>query len=416
MHLVMVLALTYALKGTLVTPDEVIPNGILLVKDGVIAEAGANVTLPEGVTAIDTGGFIYPGLIDLHNHITWNAQHRWDPGTLVNNRYEWQALDYYAVGLTSPQRITGDAAICDAERFGEVKALAWGATSIVGSLPKDCSLGLARNLDYKNGIGTDVQYRVFPLELNEASEKSVRDALNAKLPVIAHLAEGIDASAAREIRMANAHGFFTEGFVIIHGIPLKEADYANLKTKNVGFVWSPRSNISLYGKTADYATAKKYVTMAIAPDWSPSGSNGMIEEMRYAALLTNVFSPKELVQMATTNPAKLAKLDAKIGKLAPGMTADYLVVKKTARTDAYETLVWADVPDIALVAVDGKPMYGDSALVLQVSPSASLESIDVCGVMKSVDTSSTGVTWENTMNNLNAAFGAIHVRMAGFCD
>lgn len=406
---------TYALKGTLVTPDEVIENGILLVRDDRIVDAGANVTLPAGVTPIETNGFIYPGLIDLHNHITWNAQRRWSPGTLLRNRYEWQAMDSYVADLAAPRGIEGKSVDCDLERFGEVKALAWGATSITGSLAKDCSMGLARNADFRSGLETDAQYRVFPFELNERDDKSMREALANKRPVIAHVAEGIDASAAREVRMASARGFLVDGFIVIHGVPLTESDYKVMQANHVGMVWSPRSNISLYGKTADYATAKKYVTLAISPDWSPSGSNGMIEELRYAARLTTVFTPKELVQMATSNPAKLLKTD-RIGRLAPGTFADYLVVRRTERTDAYETLVWADLPDVALVAVNGRPLYGDAALLTAVNPSALLETVDICGMTKSVDTTDSGVTWADTMRNLRRAFGAIHVGMAGFAD
>ena len=410
---------TYALKGTLVTPDSVIENGVLLVRDGVIVAADANVALPEDVMAIDSGGFIYPGLIDLHNHLTWNVLRRWSAGTLTRNRYEWQAMDSYSVGLRRPQSLVFSYG-CDAERFGEVKALVWGATSVTGSLPKDCSRGLARNLDYANGLGTDVQYRVFPLELNPNDEKSVRDALAAKNAVIVHLAEGVDASAAREFRMASAHGFFTEGFVIIHGVPLVESDWKTLGEKGVGFVWSPRSNIELYGRTADAATAAKYVTTAIAPDWSPSGSNGMIDELHYASLLTTAFTPKQLVQMATTSPAKLARLDAKIGRLAPGLVADYVVVRRGARTDPYETLIYASPGDVSLVAVNGRPLYGDAALMQRVNPSARAEPLTVYGFTKAVDTSDSdngaGVTWADTMKNLTAAFSSIQVPLAGLAE
>jgi 5-methylthioadenosine/S-adenosylhomocysteine deaminase len=122
-------AQTYALRGTLVTPDEVIENGVLLVRDGVIEEAGANVAVPDGVAVTQTNGFIYPGLIDLHNHLTWNAHPRWSAGTLTRNRYDWQSMDSYAARLSGPQSkvrsVTG--ASCDLERFAEVKALVWGA-------------------------------------------------------------------------------------------------------------------------------------------------------------------------------------------------------------------------------------------------------------------------------------------------
>lgn len=425
-------AQTYGLRGTLVTPDVVIEDGVLLVRDGVIADAGANITIPAGTEVIDTKGFIYPGLIDLHNHLTWNVHPRWSAGTLTKTRYEWQAMAAYAVGLAGPQSKVRGEAPCDVERFAEVKALVWGATSTVGSLYEPCTRGMARNLDYFSGLFTNdvnkepFQYRIFPLELQEKDEKSVRDALAADQPVVVHLAEGIDANAAREYRMARAHGFLTKGFVIIHGVPLLEKDFEELGRNGVGFVWSPRTNIELYGKTADIAAAKKYVITAIAPDWSPSGSNGMIEELRYAAIWndqqfpTKPLTAKELVQMATVNAAKLARIDSKVGRLEKGLKADYVVVRRIPKRDAYTSIIYAAHEDVLLVAVNGRPLYGDGAMMKSVNPSAPIEPIDVCGATKAVDMSDSdggkGVSFADTMKNLRAAFHLFDLPMAGLAE
>lgn len=423
---------TYALRGTLVTPDEVIEDGVVLVKDGMIEDVGANLSVPDGVTVTDTKGFIYPGLIDLHNHLTWNAHPRWSAGSLTRARYEWQATDSYAARLSGPQsKVRSVGASCDLERFAEVKALVWGATSVTGSLFDTCTKGMVRNLDYYSGFfGTDVnkeplQYRIFPLELRAADEQSVRDALAANKPVVVHLCEGTDASAARELRMARAHGFLTKGFVIIHGVPLTENDFSDLGKNNVGFVWSPRSNIELYGKTANVAAAKKYVTMAIAPDWSPSGSSGMLDEMRYAAIWNDQqfpappFTGKELVQMATSNAAAIARLDGKTGKLAKGLAADYVIVRRGTR-DPYQSLIYAAHEDMLAVAVAGRPLYGDETTMKSISPSSRLETISVCGVSKAVDMSDSdngkGVSFADTMKNLDAAFRAFGLPMAGLAE
>jgi 5-methylthioadenosine/S-adenosylhomocysteine deaminase len=416
---------TYALRGTLVTPDEVITNGVLLVRDGKIVDAGVNVTVSAGTREIDTGGFIYPGLIDLHNHLTWNAHPRWSPG-VTHDRYEWQAMDSYAISLSGPQAKVRSVADCDLERFGELKALVWGGTTVTGSLQKDCSRGLARNLDYGNDFGKEpAQYRIFPFELKPEEEESVRSALASGQPVIAHLAEGTDASAARELKMARAHAYLSPGFVIIHGVPLTEDDFSELGKAGVGFVWSPRSNIELYGRTANVAAAKKYVVMAISPDWSPSGSSGMIAELHYAVMwsdqqIPRVFSAKELVQMATSNPAKLARIADKVGRLAKDLFADYIVIRRGARTDAYESLIYASTDDIMLVSVSGRPLFGDRALMKKVNPSAKLEPARVCGAEKAFDMSDSdngrGISFATTMKNLEAAFGLFQVPMSDLCQ
>jgi hypothetical protein len=314
---------------------------------------------------------------------------------------------------------------CDLERFGEVKALAWGATTVAGSLLRDCSRGLARNVDRGDDFAKPVppvQYRIFPFELRPEDEDSVRTALADGRPVIVHLAEGVDASSARELRMARAHGYLRRGLVIVHGVALTENDFDELGRAGAGLVWSPRSNIELYGRTTDVAAAKKHVVLAIAPDWSPSGSSGMIAELRYAALWSDqqrppVFTAKELVQMATSNPARLAQIDDRVGRLAKDFYADYIVIRRGARTDPYESLIYAGPEDVLLVAVNGRPLFGDLALLPKVNPSAKPETVSVCGAQKALDLSGEGegVSFADTVKNLDAAFRLFQVPLSGLC-
>lgn len=53
--------------GQLVLPEEIIPQGSLLIEDGIIAQVGG--PCPRGVQAVSAkGGYILPGFIDLHVH------------------------------------------------------------------------------------------------------------------------------------------------------------------------------------------------------------------------------------------------------------------------------------------------------------------------------------------------------------
>ena len=92
----------YALKGTLVTPIDVISNGIILISGNKIEAVGKGTRVPDGVQTIETGAFVYPGLIDLHDHITWNFLPRWNPGEKFSNRYEWQVRDACLPALKEP--------------------------------------------------------------------------------------------------------------------------------------------------------------------------------------------------------------------------------------------------------------------------------------------------------------------------
>src|ERR1700688_22397 len=56
-------------NGRIITPYRIIPNGTVLIKDGIIVEVVAGDIEIEGATAIDAKGkFIAPGFIDLHVH------------------------------------------------------------------------------------------------------------------------------------------------------------------------------------------------------------------------------------------------------------------------------------------------------------------------------------------------------------
>lgn len=61
---------TYTLLGSLVLPDRVVPDGALVVRDGVIAFAGREKDAPEGSLegSERVDGLIAPGFVDIHCH------------------------------------------------------------------------------------------------------------------------------------------------------------------------------------------------------------------------------------------------------------------------------------------------------------------------------------------------------------
>jgi cytosine/adenosine deaminase-related metal-dependent hydrolase len=147
--------------------------------------------------------------------------------------------------------------------------------------------------------------------------------------MVVHLSEGgsTDSAAHREYNMLSKEILLQkdgrtpiahEGLILIHGTALRDQDFAGMKNSKVGLIWSPRSNDELYGSTANVAAARQAgVDIAIAPDWSPSGSAGMLQEMGYAARRYPSMSSADLVAMATSIPARMARISDQIGSLAP---------------------------------------------------------------------------------------------------
>ncbi len=384
----------YALRGTLITPEGIVENGTVLVHDGKIAAAGAHVSVPANVTVVDTHAIIAPGLIDLHNHLTWNVFPRWRPIEEFGSRYDWQQKPVYQTLLGSPHAaMLRDGMECAMERYAEVKALSEGESSVVGSESAPCSAGLARNLDTEEAYR--VAYNVFPLEMPESDLGRLRARLASRdlHALLIHLAEGgpHDASSAREFTMLRARGLLVPGVALIHGVALKPENFKEMAANGVAFIWSPRSNLELYGDTANIAAAKAAgVRIALAPDWSPTGSDGLLAELNYASAWADTqtprpFTDRELVALATSAPAEIVGQQDRLGSLAVGHDADLLVLTPdpaAAIHDAYWALSHADATQVALVTVAGAPLYGDPSLLKSLAPAS--ESLLICGVNKAL--------------------------------
>lgn len=66
----------YAITGATVHPVSAppIPNGVVIVRDGLIESVGANTTIPADAAIIDAAGaHVYPGLIDAHTSLGFTA-------------------------------------------------------------------------------------------------------------------------------------------------------------------------------------------------------------------------------------------------------------------------------------------------------------------------------------------------------
>ena len=87
----------WALSGRIVTmsgEDDVIDAGTIFMEGSRIAAIVPAGNPPpagfEAVAAVSTGGTIYPGLIELHNHLSYNVLPLWLVPQAFQNRDQWQ--------------------------------------------------------------------------------------------------------------------------------------------------------------------------------------------------------------------------------------------------------------------------------------------------------------------------------------
>ena len=367
------------LNGTVVTPNTVIQNGWVAIDNGKIVSVTAAKPKIAAAHTLETRDIIFPGFIDLHDHPLYNVYPRWTPPQAYHNRYEWRSADSYMAAIANPHRAVAAPNFCDMDRFVELKGLIGGTTTTLGiSQPRDtdisCIAGLARNLDWFTGFyGTtvgqervqsvlgvqpdDVKYA--PAGLADALKKGDVDMLAI------HIAEGqrSDDKTKKEFAELERLGWLTAHTAIIHGVALTRADFAKVHAAGAALIWSPRSNMELYKETANVAdAAAENVTIAIAPDWSPTGSTNMLAELKFAnkvndSQFKSVFSAKQLVEMATSVPAKVARIDDKVGAVKPGLYADLFLLRGNAATP-YDALVNASPDDVTLTLVGGVAVSG----------------------------------------------------------
>jgi len=370
------------------------------IENGAIADvvpAGAGAAAPPafaGVPVVDTGGTLFPGLIELHNHLAYNILRLWAVPQPFTNRGQWTRVPDYPRLVSGPMRVIGQTPelLPAVARYTECKCLLGGVTTTQG-------LYLASNQSaprYYKGIVRNVEQTGDPAlpeagsrvgDVAASSLADFRRALGTRTCYLLHLAEGLDQSARNHFLAlhdtATGEWAITPSLAGIHSAALKPIDFGVMAQHGAAMVWSPLSNLLLYGGTANVTAAKAAgVRIGLGSDWSPSGSKNLLGELKAAFVVSRelggVFSDRELVAMATCGGAAILGWQQALGSLAQGRRADPLVVKGTTG-DPYRALIRAKETAITLVMINGVPRYGVPALMTALGVPDTAEKVAVGG-------------------------------------
>lgn len=374
----------FVLKGRVVTMNgafDVLPNARLCIDKGVIVHvlaSGESVPAPfDAAPLVDTKGTIYPGLIELHNHLSYNAVPPWVVPKKFENRGQWPRHPDYRRLITGPASILGrTTGLIEAmTRYVEAKCLVAGVTTSQG-------ISLASNADtrrYYRGVVRNVEHTddaALPFAKTRVPDVAARDAarfraqLGKSRTLLLHLSEGLDQKSRdhfHALEFAPDRWAIGPQLIGIHCAGLKDDDFDVLQSHGGSMVWSPLSNLLLYGGTADIRRAHKAnVPIALGSDWSPSGSKNLLGELKVARILSDAMGwglkSRELVAMVTSTPARMLKWHERLGSIAPGRLADLVVIGK-ASGEEYDALVEAREAEVELVVVNGWPRYGTPELM-----------------------------------------------------
>ena len=196
---------------------------------------------------------------------------------------------------------------------------------------------------------------------------------------LVHLAEGVpdgdrcpgDPTSSRsEFTLLKSKGLLTDMTVIVHGTGLEAQDFAEMRAAQsirsdgtgdglgAKLVWSPLSNMMLYGLTTNvYQALAAGVLVSLGTDWTPSGSRNLLGELKVADIalrdplrlgMSRSLVPslsidgkhgrdraqaelaldRLLVDMVTRNPAKTLRWLNEVGSIEAGKVADLFVITK----------------------------------------------------------------------------------------
>jgi 5-methylthioadenosine/S-adenosylhomocysteine deaminase len=188
---------------------------------------------------------------------------------------------------------------------------------------------------------------------------------------VVHLSEGVDEKSRNEFDTLKQKNLLNAGTAIIHGTAFDENEFKEMAEAGAKLIWSPQSNLSLYGKTTWIDLAlKHHVPVSLGVDWNPTGSNNLFDELRVAAQINEdefqgAIHDSDWLNYITVNPAKALALENYIGKFERGYKAD-ITVLRSRDVDPNRSLLKSDLQDVELVMVSGNPLYGIEPVIQDV--------------------------------------------------
>jgi 5-methylthioadenosine/S-adenosylhomocysteine deaminase len=394
-----------ALAGRVVTMDDaftVKDDAIVYIdKGGIVAIQDRAEPPPpafSGVTPVETAGTLFPGLIDLHNHLSYNVLPSWAPvPKRFTHRGQWPDHPDYRPLISGPMTVLGECRGADGQptlvsalvRYVECKCLMGGVTTSQGiRLASNAGIqrfyrGIVRNVEQTDESDlSEAQARIPDIAAKDARAFLVRLQKEDSCFLL-HISEGVTApgavsSPARRhflaLEVAPDQWAINDRHTAIHAAGLLPEDFEVLAVHKGSMVWSSLSNLLLYGQTARVEAARAAgVPIGLGADWSPSGSKNLLGELKVAWLygqhvLNDLFSTRALVAMATRQAAHILKWQHALGTLEAAKRADILVIEGIPG-DPYDALIRAKETSIRLVMINGVARYGVPDLMTKlVSP------------------------------------------------
>ncbi|MFN8059198.1 MAG: amidohydrolase family protein [Vicinamibacterales bacterium] len=371
------------------TGDAPIENAILLVRDGRVEAAGpaSAVSVPEGFARVDVAGkTIMPGLINAHGHVNDVVGLKSAPEQYTTANIERQLGLYARYGVTTVFSLGGDGpegfAVRDAQ---DVPTLATARLFVAGQIVTANEVQAARQMVDKVAdtkpdlikIRVDDNLGTTPKMDQTVWEAVIEESHSRGLRVAAHLYYLEDARAllvkdvdfiAHSIRNSlveddmtrffkakdvclsptltrevstyvyeSTPAFFSDPFFLREADPdvLKQLQdpkrQAALKTDKAAQTYKAQLPVAMKNlkRLSDAG-----VRIAFGTDTGPAGRfQGYFEHMELELMVKAGLTPMRVIVAATSDAARCMHVADRLGTLAPGMEADFLVLARNPLDD-----------------------------------------------------------------------------------
>ncbi|HET9444447.1 MAG TPA: hypothetical protein VFO65_14050 [Acidimicrobiales bacterium] len=356
--------------------------------DGLVsAVTRAGERAPKGfddAPVLDVGdAVVHPGFVDLHSHLGYNTLPLWtepSQATPFLHHDIWPGEATYGPRVGWPAWTLAKRAPECVLAYVQVRALAGGTTAIQGwpNLSRPPVNRLVRSVDDDQPGSLKDPTSVSALTLDVAGLASRKAAMDEGRVFLYHCAEGQPGSRVRqEFDDLATAGCLRTQLVAIHCSAVGREEFERWRRaaapgrgKPAGtIVWSPLSNLWLYGTTTPVPDAlAARLEVALGTDWGPSGTKNLLGEIKVARLWSDSqgwgLTDLQLARMVTCAPgdALASAWGHPVGRLARGGLGD-LVVLDRRHDDVWANLVAATERDVRLVTVGGRALYGTKALL-----------------------------------------------------
>ena len=308
--------------------------------------------------------FVYPSLINTHDHLQGN--YRPAIGPKKGNYYlTWQPWDK---DLKSSATFAERSKLSREELYllSSYKCIFSGVTTVNDHFPQAINRKILPTLPVRAILEYGLAHETtsYDLKWGDGVEAEHAKAVKNNWPFITHLCEGFDNESLHSVETLEKLGIFDNHCLLVHCIAMSDRDIKKAAKAGVSISICSSSNMLMFNVTAKIRKMLKAgLNLTIGTDSSASGPANLLEEIHnlrklYRKMYNEDLPPKKIFEMVTVNAANALWMQDRIGVLEEGKLGDILLLK-ARKDDPYENLVNAEMRDIELLVLAGKPIYGE---------------------------------------------------------